>query len=65
MKAPKLYARAKRIRAARLYKEEARSLEFDTEDADIYSVSGVEQLLDSDDISPEEAAFMEGYDEDE
>jgi len=63
MKAPKLYARAKRIRAARLNKEEA--FEFDTEDADIYSVSGVEQLLDSDDISPEEAAFMEGYDEDE
>ena len=65
MRAPKLYARAKRIRAARLNKEETRSFEFDTEDADIYSVSGVEQLLDSDDISPEEAAFMEGYDEDE
>jgi hypothetical protein len=64
MKSPKLYARAKRIRAARLNREEA-NFEFDTEDADIYSISGVEQLLDSDDISPEEAAFMEGYDEDE
>jgi len=63
MKAPKLYARAKRIRAARLNKEEV--LEFDTEDADIYSLCGVEQLLENDDISPEEAAFMEGYDEDE
>jgi len=60
MRAPKLYARAKRIRAARQTKEEARNLEFDIEDADIYSVSGVEQLLDNDDISPEEAAFMEG-----
>ena len=65
MKAPKLYARAKRIRTARLSKEEARSFEFDTEDADIYSLTGVEQLLENDDISPEEAAFMEGYDEDE
>ena len=63
MKAPKLYARAKRIRAARLNKEKV--IEFDTEDADIYSLCGVEQLLENDDISPEEAAFMEGYDEDE
>jgi len=65
VKSPRLYGREQKIRAARLIKEEEKSSNFDVIEADIYSLSGVEQLLENDDISPEEAAFMEGYDEDE
>jgi len=66
MKAPRLYGREQKIRTARVIKEQERNSEFDIDlELDIYSLSGVEQLLENDDISPEEAAFMEGYDEDE
>jgi len=33
------------------------------DDDDIYSGNGVEEMLEDDDISPQEAAFMQGYDE--
>lgn len=35
----------------------------DIEDESIYSEDVREQLLDDDEISPEEAGFMKGYDE--
>lgn len=65
MKAPMLHARARKIREARRNIEDLKSFEVEIEEPDIYSVNGVEQLLENDDITPEEAAFMEGYDEDE
>ena len=36
--------------------------EDEAEEADVYDESWVEELLESDSISPEEAAFMHGYD---
>ena len=33
------------------------------DDDDIYSGDSVEEMLENDDISPQEAAFMQGYDE--
>ena len=40
--------------------EEARE---DSEDDSIYSEEGRDELMEDDEISPEEAGFMEGYDE--
>ena len=37
--------------------------EFFAEDENIYSEEGREMLLDEDELSPSEAAFMRGYDE--
>ncbi len=33
------------------------------EDGDIYSEGNVEEMLDDDEVTPQEAAFMRGYEE--
>lgn len=35
------------------------------DEVDIYSIAGVQKLLEDDEATPSEAAFMEGYDEEE
>ena len=46
--------------------EKMKALWYDSdveEEADIYSIAGVQKLLEDDETTPSEAAFMEGYDE--
>ena len=39
-----------------------RFIDSEGEDDDVYSTEGVEQEMEEDEISPEEAGLMEGYD---
>jgi len=64
MKSPKLFGKSRHIRHARKARQVLLEGYSEEDESDIYSQGGIQQLLEDDDISPEEAAFMEGYEED-